>query len=374
MMNSDPTSQPSSSFLSGYFYDEPGSIPGTLRIQRDAALPKLLLFDYNTNHLDHIELNTPEDCIPYLDSQSVSWVDVQGLGSEEVLQQLGTVFQLHPLALEDIVNVPQRPKVEDYPEQLVILAQMVLPKRGGLGFVAEQISLVLGKHYLLSVQEEPLVDCFNPVRARLQHSRGVIRHMGADYLAYALLDAIIDGYFPVLEDYGARIADLEDDMVLNPNQKSLANIYQIRRELTVLRRLIWSQRDALSSLLQGDNSLISESVDRYLRDCYDHTIQLLDITETYRDAAASLMEVYLSSVNNRMSEVMKTLTVISTIFIPLTFVVGVYGMNFNSEASPFNMPELEWYWGYPGVWVLMLSIAACLIYFFWRRGWFRRFS
>jgi magnesium transporter len=353
--------------LFDYFYDEPGAAPGTLIIEEDAAPPKLVLIDYNETSATRIQLPTPEACIPYLDTESVSWVDVQGLGSENILQRLGTVFNLHPLVLEDVVNVPQRPKVEDYDDQLVIIAQMVMPKPDGEGFWIEQVSFVLGKHYLLTVQEEPLRDCFKPVRDRIRSNKGSVRKTGPDYLAYALLDAIIDGFFPVLEDYGERIEELEDEVLRNPTRQTLEKIYEVRRELLALRRSIWPQRNALNTLIRGESDLISPSAQIYLRDCYDHTIQVMDMVETYRELASGLMDVYLSSVSNKMNEVMKLLTVISTIFIPLTFIAGVYGMNFQ------YMPELQRKWGYFACWGVMVAIAMGLCIFFWRRGWFKNF-
>ena len=236
------------------------------------------------------------------------------------------------------------------------------------------MSLILCKHYLLTVQEEPERDCFNPVRERVKTKRGTIRDRGTDYLAYLLWDSIIDGFFPVLEAYGDRIAELEDEVVMYPTQNTLQTIYQIRRELLALRRAIWPQREAINTLLRDGNSLISPEVLLYLRDCYDHTIQIIDIVENYRELAAGLMDVYLSVMGNKMNEIMKFLTVISSIFIPLTFIAGIYGMNFNTEKSPLNMPELNWYWGYPLCWGVMGTIAVSLVYFFWRKGWFNDIS
>ena len=357
-----------------FFYEQPGSMPGTLKIPEDAAPPKIVLIDYNSADATRKQVATPEECAPYLDTESVSWVDVQGLGSEDILQRLGRVFELHPLVLEDVVNVPQRPKVEDYEDQLVIIARMVMPKDGGVGFYSEQVGFVLGKHYLLTVQEEQEHDCFESVRTRIRNNKGALRKQGADYLAYTLLDSIIDGFFPVLEAYGEQIEDLEEEVVANPTRRTLQKIYQARRELLALRRAIWPQRDAINSLIRDGSDLISDEVQVYLRDCYDHAIQVLDMVETYRELASGLMDVYLSAVGNRMNEVMKFLTVISTIFIPLTFVAGIYGMNFNTETSPWNMPELNWYWGYPLCLALMGAIAGGLVLFFWRRGWFENFS
>ncbi len=360
--------------LFDYYYENQGSAPGTLYIEKDASPTTIDLIDYSPTNLTSAQLSKPEECAPYLDTESVSWVDVLGLGSEDVLKRLGKVFGLHPLVLEDVVNVPQRPKVEDYEDHLVLIAQMVMLKPRGQGFWIEQVSFVLGKHYLLTVQEEPERDCFGSVRDRIRASKGSVRKSGPDYLAYTLLDAVIDGFFPVLEAYGERIEDLEEEVVIHPTRRTLQKIYRVRRELLALRRAIWPQRDAINTLIRGGSDLISPEVQIYLRDCYDHAVQVMDMVETYRELASGLMDVYLSAVGNKMNEIMKLLTVISSIFIPLTFIAGVYGMNFNTEKSPFNMPELSWYWGYPLCLALMAAIAGGLVYFFWRRGWFDNFS
>lgn len=362
--------------LFDYAYEQPGSIPGTLTIEEDAELPNIVLIDYSSDRANYIGNLTPEACAKYMSTESVSWVDVKGLGSENILQRLGKVFGLHPLVLEDVVNVPQRPKVEDYPlaQQLVIITQMVVPKPSGEGFWLEQVSLVVGKNYILTVQEYPEKDCLQPVRRRIKYNKGSIRNQGTSYLAYALWDAIIDGFFPVLEIYGEKIEDLEDEVIFNPSNQSLAKVYQIKRELLALRRAIWPQRNALNTLIRDGSSVIDPEILVFLRDCYDHTVQIIDIIETYRELASSLTDIYLSAISNKMNEVMKLLTVISSIFIPLTFIAGIYGMNFNTEVSPWNMPELSWYWGYPACWGLMLATAAGLVYFFWRRGWFKNFS
>lgn len=356
-----------------YFYDEPGSVPGTLTIEADAAPPIIFLIDYSEATAIRTKIETPEECAPYLDTESVSWVDVQGLGSEDILQRLGKVFGLHPLVLEDVVNVPQRPKVEEYPEQVLMILRMVTPREDGQRFFSEQVSLILGKHHLLTVQEEPEYDCFGPVRERIRASKGTIRKQNADYLAYALLDAIVDGFFPVLEAYGEELEELEDEIVAHPTSRNLEKIHQLKRDLLAIRRAIWPQRDAINCLIRDQNPLISDEVRLYLRDCYDHIVQVLDMVETYREVASSLMDVYVSSVGNRMNEVMKVLTIISTIFIPLTFIAGVYGMNFDPQ-KPGNMPELELPYAYLVCWLVMLAIAAALILFFKRRGWFNNFS
>ncbi len=357
-----------------YFHNLPGSLPGTLAIKAQAKHPEIVLIDYNQDQFTYLSDLTPEECAAHLDTESVSWVDVSGLGHEQTLQQLSQVFNLHPLVLENVVNVPQRPKIEDYPDQLVIITQMVVLKAKEQGFWLEQVSFVLGQHYLLTVQEEPDRDCFEAIRDRLRKNKGVIRSFGADYLTYALWDAIIDGYFPVLEVYGERIEALEDEVVQNPSDRTLTKIHQIKRELLTIRRAIWPQRDAINRLIRDGSPLVDPAVLPYLKDCYDHTVQIIDMIETDRELASGLMDVYLSAVSNKMNEVMKLLTVISTIFIPLTFVAGVYGMNFNPDVSPWNMPELNWYWGYPFCWGVMSAIAIILVAYFWQRGWFKNIS
>ncbi len=369
-MTQFPTAPPE---YTDYFYDLPGSAPGTLMIDKDASQPEITLIEYNETQVRKAVISNPEDCAECLKTETVSWVDVHGLGNESILRRIGQTFSLHPLVLEDIVNVPQRSKVETYDDQFVIVARMVLPASGNPGFTSEQVSFVLQDQTLLTVQENP-GDCFEPVRHRIRFKKGSIRRAGADYLAYLLLDAVVDGFFPILENYSDQLEVLEDEILLNPSHELLNQIHTLKRELLSLRRLSWSQRDAIASLLRDDSPLISDEVKVYLRDCHDHAIQILEMVETYREFAASLMDVYLSSVSNRMNEVMKILTVISTIFIPLSFISGLYGMNFNPQVSPLNMPELNWYWGYPMAWVIMGGIASSLMYFFWRRGWFNSFS
>jgi magnesium transporter len=351
------------------FYHQAGTAPGTIIVDENAEQPIIFLIDYNKTDMTQKQISYPEECISYLETESVSWVDVQGLGNKNILHRLGQSFDLHPLVLEDIVNMVERPKIEDYEDQLVIIAHMVVPNHNNGSFYSEQVSLVLGKYYVLTVQEEPENDCFDGVRMRIKKGKGMIRRLGSDYLAYSLLDAIIDGFFPVLELYGERMNALEEEVIVNPSQTTLRKIYQIRRELLQLRRAIWPQRDAINTLIRDGSELITDDVRIYLRDCYDHAVQVIDIVETYRELVGGLMDVYLSAMSNKMNEIMKLLTVVSSIFIPLTFIAGIYGMNFNSEKSPYNMPELNWYWGYPLCLGIMALIAISLLYFFWRRGW-----
>jgi magnesium transporter len=369
--NRDTNSDYKTSF--NYFYHQPGRLPGTIDIKETARPPEISLIDYNQAQAVWANNLTPEECLAYLDTESISWVDISGFGNEEMLQRLGKVFNLHPLVLESVVNVPQRPKIEEHQDQLVIITQMAILKPKEAGFWLEQVSFVLGKYYLLTIQEEPERDCFDPIRDRIRQNKGIIRSSGTDYLAYALWDLIIDSYFPILEVYGEKIEFLEDEVVTQPSQRTLAKIQKIKRELLILRRAIWPQRDAINALIRDGNTLIEPSILRYFKDCYDRTVQLIDTIETYRELASGLMDVYLSSVSNKMNEVMKLLAVISTIFIPLTFIAGVYGMNFNPDASLWNMPELNWYWGYPFCLGVMSAIATILIVYFWRRGWFSTF-
>jgi magnesium transporter len=361
-----------------YHYDDVGSAPGTLTIDADALPSELVLIEYSAEQAIKqtlaLEPWQPELIKAMLENDAVTWLDVRGLGSESVLRNVGEAFSLHRLVLEDVVNVPQRPKIEQYEDQLVIISRMVTPHSNGQGFFNEQVAFVLGPHYLLTVQEEPELDCFESVRDRIRHRRGQIRELGPDYLAYALLDSIIDGFFPVLEDFGERIEALEEEVIRNPTRPSVEKIYRLRRDLMVLRRAIWPQREMLNQLIRDRSPLLSEDVLPHLQDCYDHVVQVLDILESYRELAISLMDMYLSSVSNRMNEVMKVLTIISTIFIPLSFVAGVYGMNFDTQVSPWNMPELSWPWGYPLCLLGMGCIAGGLIVFFWRKGWFKEVS
>ena len=360
------------SMLLNYAHNLPGSMPGTIAIADSAKPPEITLIDYNRQHYRYATNLTPEECTAHLTTGSVSWVDVGGLGDRLTLEKLAQVFHLHPLLVENIVNVPQRPKLEDYQNRLVIIAQMVNYDPKGKGIWLEQVSFILGENYLLTVQEEPHQDCFSPVRDRLAKSKGIIRQQKADYLTYALWDSLIDGYFPVLELYSEKIEELEVLVLNQPTETTLSQIHHIRRELLSLRRAVWPQRDILNILIRDGHPLIDDSVLRYFKDCYDHTVQIIDTIEIYRELASGLMDVYLSAVSNKMNQVMKLLAIISTVFIPLTFIAGIYGMNFNTQVSPLNMPELDWYWGYPLCIAIMLTIAISLIFYFQRLGWLRK--
>lgn len=359
--------------LYDYHYNAPGTMPGLISIDKNAHPTEIFLIHYNSQEATRVNNILPEDCKRYLSNDSVAWIDIVGLGNEDKLQSLGEIFQLHPLTIEDIVNIPQRPKIEEYDDYLLLITQMAVLTDND-SFLLEQVSLVIGKNYVITVQEEGQYDSLEAVRERIRLNKGSIRKQKSGYLAYAIWDSIIDGYFPVLEAYGEKIETLENEIILHPTEQTLAKIYAVRQELLSLRRAIWPQRDTINALLRDEYILIDKNIKPYLRDCYDHVVQIIDVIENYREFANGLMDFYLSSVSNKMNEIMKTLTVISTIFIPLTFIAGIYGMNFNTEKSPFNMPELNWYWGYFFCLGLMLAIALGLIYFFWRRGWFNNFG
>lgn len=323
----------------------------------------ITLINYNEQEAVRLELNTPEECTPYLAEACVSWVDVRGLGNEDLLQQLSQVFQLHPLVMEEVTNASQRPRFEDYKEQQLMICRMVVADDAGEGFYNEQMSIVLGPNYVLTIQEESEYDCFDALRDRIRQDKGKIRSQGPDYLVYCLIDAVVDGYFPVLEDYGERLEKLENEVIRSPTPQTLEKFYEIKRELLMLRRSIWPQRDAINMIVRENSALIRDEVRVYLRDCYDRAVQVIDMVETYRELASGMMEVYLSSMSNRMNENIRFLTVFSTFFLPLTFIVGIYGMNFKF------MPELEWTWGYPLVWLTMLSVAGSLLFYFRRKHW-----
>jgi magnesium transporter len=358
--------------LFDYYYNPPGSAPGTLSIEPDAYPTEITVVDFGPHHLTRGDRLLPQDCRDLaLQEDSITWVDVQGLGNQSLLFEIGQSFGLPDLILEDMVNVPQRPKIEYHPHFVLIVTQMVM-SRPQQGFWIEQISFVLGENYLLTLQEEPTRDPFAPIRQRLEQNIGPIRSQGSDYLCYSLIDAIIDNFFPVLEIYGDRLEDLEDEAISHPTETTLNGIYNTRRELLALRRVIWPQREIFNALIRDGSTFISIPVLNYFRDCYDHTIQIIDVIETYRELGSSLTDVYLSVMSHKMNEIMKFLTIISTVFIPLTFIAGIYGMNFNTQVSPFNMPELEWYWGYVLCLAFMALITAFQLYIFWRRGWFRR--
>jgi magnesium transporter len=338
-----------------------GARPGTLVIPRDAAAPKMRIMDYTAEKLEERDILDPEELRTYRDSPSVTWIDVQGLGDEARLLRMGEVFGLHPLALEDIVNVPQRPNTQEFDDHLLFITRMIKTAGGG-NLDMEQVSIFLGRGYVMTFQERH-GDVFDAVRARIRRGGGTIRKLGPDYLAYALIDTVIDAYYPVLEEIGDYLEQLEDEVVGNPTRSSLQKIYRAKRELLTLRRSIWPQREAVGALVRDESPFVTDAVRVYLRDTHDHCVQVIDGTETYRELVGGLMDVYLSSIGNRQNEVMKVLTIMASIFVPLTFLAGIYGMNFD------NIPELHYRWGYPTLLALMGVVTAGMLTYFWHLGW-----
>lgn len=350
----------------------PASPPGTLVIE-ETQRPKIFVIDYDAEVVSEKEIQRVDECIPYLtdDRPSITWVDVRGLGHKGTFERLGEIFRVHPLALEDMVNVPQRPKADVYGgEHVLIIARMVQVNERCV-LRTEQLAILVGKSFVLTVQEEADWDVMEAVRERIRTGRGTIRERGADYLAYALLDAVVDGFFPVLERLGEHIEDLEVE-VIDAKRRMSKPIHDLKRDLLTLRRAIWPQRDLVNALLREDNPIIAKDTRLYLRDTYDHAVQLMDMVETYRELSSGLMDLHLSGISNRMNEIMKVLTIISTIFLPVTAIAGIYGMNFHHETSPYNMPELDWYYGYPFVWLLMLASVVGLLTYYRRKGWIRK--
>jgi magnesium transporter len=301
------------------------------------------------------------DLTAYRERGGVLWLDVNGIHDPDIIGRIGAVFGLHPLLLEDVLNASQRPKLEEHGEHLFLVLRMLLPGPDDT-VEMEQVSVVLGAGYVLTFQERSR-DTFDPVRRRLADPASRLRQQAADFVAYALVDTIVDQYFAVLERIGDRIEDLEDIVIESPDRDTLTAVYDVKRTLTELRRVIWPLRDALGALARGDSPRVAATTLPYLRDVVDHAIRSLDTIETYRDTAATLIDMYMSSSSHRLNEVMRVLTVIATIFIPLTFIVGIYGMNFS------RMPELEWRWGYPVVWGVMVATVLGMLAFFRRRDW-----
>jgi magnesium transporter len=345
----------------------PGAPPGTLAVDPEAMRSRIRVMAYGSGAITDKRIEDPQAVREFLDRWPVTWVNVDGLGEAVTLGKIGEVFDLHRLSLEDVVNVHQRAKVEPYGKYLFIVGRMV-NNGSDEALDTEQLSIFLGKNYVLTFQEHP-GDCFDTVRDRISKAGGRIRNCGPDYLAYALIDAFIDDYFPVLERYGERLEALEDEVITRADTQIIAQIHQVKRDLLVLRRAIWPLREAVNSLARDPTPLISDETRIYLRDCYDHAVQLIDLLENYREIASSLVEVYLSSVSNRLNEIMKVLTIFTVVFIPLNFIASIYGMNFNPESSPWNMPELNWRYGYPFILALMSAVALSMLILFRKKKW-----
>jgi len=342
----------------------PGTAPGTLVSAEDSAPSQIYALSYHGAEVRERSLEPDTDFTKWQQQNEVTWIDVQGLADLGRLTALADAFGLHPLVLADIVHTHQRPKVESYDDHLFIVLRM---PHAEPRLWTEQVSLVLGPNYVITFQERA-GDCFDPVRQRLHTPSARIRAAGADYLAYALIDAIIDSYFPLLETYGELIEDLEASVMLNPEPNIARRVHAVKRELITLRRALWPQREMVNQLLREEHACIQAETRIYLRDCYDHSVQSLDMLEIYREIASGLVDFYVSCVSTRMNEIMKVLTIIATIFIPLGFIASLYGMNFD-RASPYNMPELGWRFGYPFALGLMLAVAGGLLWQFRKKGW-----
>lgn len=343
----------------------PGAPPGTVRPDPSSPKPVLRGMAFGPDRCLERLIEKLEDIDGVVGQEPVVWINVDGLGDGALIEAIGARLGVHALALEDVVNVHQRPKVEDYADGLFIVARM--PWVDGSS-ATEQVSLYLTRSFVVTFQEQP-GDCLDPVRDRIRKGRGRIRVAGPDYLAYAILDAIVDAYFPLLEKLGERLERLETSAVEARDPAVPRRLLEVRSELLGLQRTTWSLRETLVWLQREDNPFIAKETRVYLRDCVDHTVQLIEVMESYRELSTSLMEVYMSSVSNRMNEVMKVLTIIATLFIPLTFISSIYGMNFAPEASPWNMPELRWAYGYPFALGLMAVTALVLIAYFRRKHW-----
>lgn len=342
-----------------------GLPPGTpvyVGEKREVAA-RITVIDYDEDQFQEKGISQLEECCGLKDSSSVSWVNVDGIHNAELIDALGNKFDLHPLVVEDILHPGQRPKMEDFESSLFMVFNMLTFDDETNEIVSEQVSLVLAEHYVLSFQERP-GDIFDLIRDRLRNGKGRIRKMKADYLAYSLLDTVVDNYFLILEKVGSRIEDLEEVLINNPKPETMQEIHRLKREMLFLRKSVWPLRELIAGIEKSESPLIMKSTMKYLRDVYDHTIQIIDTVETFRDMLSGLHDTYLTVISNRMNEIMKVLTIIATLFIPLTFIAGIYGMNFEF------MPELKWPLGYLFVWIVMITIAFFMIMYFKRKKWF----
>lgn len=341
-----------------------GLPPGTLvhvGVKPDQPA-QLTIMEYDGESFEERVVASIADCFPFLDTPTLTWLNVAGIHDVGIIEQLGQHLNLHPLLLEDVVNTAQRPKLEDYQEYLFVVVKMLEYDKSMHEVAVEQVSLVLGENYLISFQEDES-DVFDVVRTRLRAGAGRLRKSGPDYLAYTLIDAIVDNYFAILEQVGEEVEDIEDEVATRSGQETLREIYRLKREMIALRRAVWPLREVIGSLQRGESHLIQPSSIIFLRDVYDHTIQIIDTIESMRDVLSGMLDIYLSAASNRLNEIMKVLTIFSAIFIPMTFLAGVYGMNFR------HFPELGWKWGYAMFWLICAGIAITLLIYFRRKRW-----
>jgi magnesium transporter len=343
-----------------------GLPPGTLVHigQKKLDVQRISVVDYDESTVDEYEVeDIQRQCVTLKEKPTVTWINVDGLHETEKLKALGDCFGLHPLVLEDILNTDQRPKMEDYGDYLYLVFKMIHCKAESSVVLQEQISLILGDTFVISFQEQE-EKVFEPVRERIRSGKGLMRKMGPDYLVYALLDVTVDNYFFVLEKLGENIEVLADRVLKIPEPKTLGEIQISKREMLFVHRWIWPLREAISALSKRDSKLVKESTGIYLRDVYDHTLQIMDAVDLYREMLSETLDLYVSTVSNKLNQVMTVLTIIATIFIPLTFLAGVYGMNFK------YMPELEWRGGYPLIWAVMIGVGVSMLIAFKRKKWF----
>lgn len=341
-----------------------GLPPGTLVHvgERKVEKTRITIIDYDETKFEEREVKKVEECFSFKEKPSVTWINVDGIHDVEVIEKIGKHFGLHPLLLEDILNTGQRPKMEDFEEYIFVVLKMLHHEAGMDEMDAEQISLVIGSNYVISFQER-VGDAFDPIRERIRKGKGRIRNTGADYLAYSLIDTIVDNYFVILEKFGEKIEGLEEEVIANPVDETLKDIHHLKGEIIFLRKSVWPLREVISTLERSESELINEKTAVYLRDVYDHTVQIIETIESLRDTVSGIRDTYLSSISNRMNEVMKVLTIFASIFIPLTFIAGVYGMNFD------YMPELGWRGGYFAVWFVIIAVGASMVLYFRKKRW-----
>jgi magnesium transporter len=341
-----------------------GLSPGTLIHigERKIEDVKITLVDYDQDHLEEKVVHQVEECFPFINTDAATWLQVHGLHQVEVIKTLGERFGIHALVLEDILNTEQRPKLEDFEQYIFIVLKIVNFVHGRNEIAADQLSIILGSNFLISFHEREN-GIFQSVRERIRSGKGRLRNNGVDYLAFALLDSVVDHYFVILDTLQERIEDLEERLIVDSDEHSIQDIHELRREVILLRKSVWPLRELISAMQRQETPLITDFTDVYLRDLYDHVMQVIDTVEVFRELLASLLEIYLTSISNRMNAVMKVLTMIATIFIPLTFIAGIYGMNFEF------MPELHWRWAYPLVWGVMLVLGAVMLIYFKRKKW-----
>jgi len=328
-----------------------------------AGASRLRILDYDERGVREKKEALVDECVPFRDTDSVTWIDIEGLHDVGLLERLGSGYGLHPLILEDILNTDQRAKSDDMDSYIYVVLKMLDFNPDSLEIVSEQVSIVFGRNFVISIQEGREGDLFEPLRERIRNGKGRIRKLGPDYLAYSLLDTIIDHYFIILEKFAERIETLEENLVSDPQPETLHQIHRMKREMIFLRKSAWPLRELIYNLEKSDSDLIQTSTKIFLRDIYDHAVHIIDSIETYREMLSSMLDIYLSSVSNRLNQVMKVLTIIATIFMPLTFLAGVYGMNFK------YMPEIGWRWGYPLVMLIMFGVGAVMVYFFKKKKW-----